>query len=169
MRKPNSGRFVLAKGIAPASFIRSTTGASWDGIASAIAGTPWVVGEPTQSIFSLMVKGTPCSGPDAGEASAWSAASSAESASTRVTAFTAGLTTSIRLRCDSTTSRLETSFLRISSASSVALCRHSSLDIQFPINETQLSGAKLRNHPNALFCIYKIKPTASAVSKIAIS
>ena len=77
--------------IAPAAFIRATTGASRDGSECSSAGTPWVVAEPTQSMFSLTVKGTPCNGPLAAprrRASAASAAASADSLSTTVTALT---------------------------------------------------------------------------------
>ena len=58
-RMPISGKLVLPIGIAPASIIRSTIGAFLGGIDSANRGTPWVVGVPLKSIFSLMVKGTP--------------------------------------------------------------------------------------------------------------
>ena len=51
-------------------------------------------------MFSLIVNGTPCSGPPAPRrtASASSAAASADSASTTVTAFTASFTAAIRSR-----------------------------------------------------------------------
>ena len=63
--QPISGRLVRPIAIAPAARIRSTTGASTGGIAPAKAGTPQVVGKPATSMFSLIVNGTPCSGPSA--------------------------------------------------------------------------------------------------------
>ena len=45
-RRPKSGRFVRANGIAPAARIRSTVGESHGAIASAKIGTPSVVGRP---------------------------------------------------------------------------------------------------------------------------
>lgn len=73
--------------MAPAAFMRATTGESVEGIASANIGRPWVVGEPIQSMFSFTKNGTPCSGPNASPPSARSAALSADSASTTVTAL----------------------------------------------------------------------------------
>ena len=63
-RRPKSGRLVRANGIAPAVRMRSTTGASIGAVASASAGTPWVVGHPATSMFSFTVIGTPCNGPN---------------------------------------------------------------------------------------------------------
>src|SRR5437762_12083490 len=62
-RSAKSGRLVRPMGIAPAERSRSTTGASQGEIASASAGLPQVVGRPATSIHSLIVKGTPWSGP----------------------------------------------------------------------------------------------------------
>lgn len=56
--------------MAPAAFIRVTVGESMGGSASTSAGTPWVVAEPVQSMFFLMVNGTPRNGPTASVASA---------------------------------------------------------------------------------------------------
>jgi hypothetical protein len=53
------GTFVRPMGIAPAAFIRSTTGASRAGYASASAFKPCVVGVPATSMFPLTVNGTP--------------------------------------------------------------------------------------------------------------
>ena len=61
-RNPISGRLVLPIGIAPASSIRSTIGAFFGGNSSAKNDRPLVVGKPSKSIFSLIVKGTPCKG-----------------------------------------------------------------------------------------------------------
>ncbi len=58
-----SGQFVRPMGIAPAPFMRSTTGESTAGIASASAGSPQFVDEPTRSMFCFTVNGTPCNGP----------------------------------------------------------------------------------------------------------
>ena len=129
-RRPMSGRFVRASGIAPAARRRSTTGASVGAIAFASAGTPCVVAEPATSRFSLIVNGTPWNTPSGSPAatarSASFAACRASSASTSVTALTAGLTASIRSRCDCTTSTADTSPLAIALASSDAERRHNS-------------------------------------------
>ena len=134
-RTPISGRFVRASGMPPARFMRPTMTSSRSGRRLARAGTPLVVGEPTQSMFSLMLKGTPCSGPrsSCGAASATSAASSALSTSGTVTALTEGLTSSIRSRCAFTTSRLDTSPSRIRDASSPAVRLQSSLTRPPPV------------------------------------
>ena len=111
--------------------MRSTTGESTGGIASAIAGTPCVVGEHVQSRFSLIVIGTPWNGPSgspaATAASAASAPALAPSASTRTTALRFPFTSSMRARWASTTSRLEVSPPAIIVASSFAARVHSSL------------------------------------------
>jgi hypothetical protein len=101
-RKAKSGKFVRASGMAPASRRRATIGASVEAICLARAATPQVVAEPATSMFSLMVNGTPASGPsDAPAATARStaaAAARASSASVTVTALMAGLTSSMRAR-----------------------------------------------------------------------
>ena len=56
---PSSGRLVRPIGIAPAERRRSTRGASVGEIRSAKTGSPWVVGVPATSTFSLIVQGTP--------------------------------------------------------------------------------------------------------------
>ena len=63
-RRPKSGRFVRANGIAPAARMRSTVGASIGATASARASTPCVVGVPATSMFSFTLHGTPCSRPE---------------------------------------------------------------------------------------------------------
>ena len=125
-----SGQFVRPIGIAPARRIRSTTGESAAGTASASAGTPQFVADPARSMFCFTVNGTPCSGPrvssPATAASAARAAALASSARTSVTAFNAGFTASIRARWASTTSADDTSRREIICARSLALNRHRS-------------------------------------------
>ena len=129
-RSAMSGQFVRPIGMAPACRIRSTTGESIGGMASASAGSPQLVDEPTRSMFCFTVHGTPCSGPSRSPAatarSAARAASRALSASTSVTACRAGLTASIRPRCASTTSTDVASPDAIIRASSPAPNCHSS-------------------------------------------
>ncbi len=132
-RRPISGMFVRPMGIAPATFNCPTCGESMAGMIPSMRTTPCVVAEPTTSMFSFAVKGTPWSGPGvcpaASARSASSAAASACSASTTVTALTALFTCSIRSRCACTTSRLFTSRLRIALARSAAPRRQSSCSI----------------------------------------
>jgi hypothetical protein len=82
------------------------------------------------SMFSFTVKGTPWSGPSGWPAStrrsAWTAAALASLANNRTTAFTRGLTASMRARCASTTSAKEICLLAMRFAKSLAECRHSS-------------------------------------------
>ena len=77
---------------------------------------------------SLIVIGSPCSGPSAPpravRSSAWAAAAKAASRSRVTTALTAGLIRSTRAKHSSSSSRLDSSRLRIISASSVAGRRH---------------------------------------------
>ncbi len=135
-RSPSSGMFVRPIGIPPAALTRSTVIASRGGKASAKAATPWVVAYPKRSMFSLIVNGTPWSGPSLSPPpapapkpgsscsetarSAASAAANAASAISTVMAFNRGLTSAIRSRCASTTSRLETSLVSMRCARSVA-------------------------------------------------
>ncbi len=58
-RSAMSGQLVRPIGIAPAAFMRSTTGASTGEIASANAGTPWSLAQPARSMFCFTVSGTP--------------------------------------------------------------------------------------------------------------
>src|SRR6185295_14124383 len=57
------GRFVLPKTMAPADFKRATAGASAVGTWSASSMAPPVERMPSVSIASLIVIGSPCSGP----------------------------------------------------------------------------------------------------------
>ena len=123
---PSSDKFVRPRGIAPAAFMRATTGASTDGIELARAGTPLVVAESRQSMFSLMVNGTPCRRPVGSRRSASAAAASAESARTTVMAFNVSFTASILPRWLSTTSWQDVCLDLINSASVVADCLQSS-------------------------------------------
>ena len=80
-RMPRSGMLVRPITIAPASRSRSTAGASRSAYACARLGMPFVVADPATSMFSLMVQGTPCSGPSVSRrATASSARSAAASA-----------------------------------------------------------------------------------------
>ena len=106
MRKPISAMFVRPSTIPPAALTRSTVGSSRDGRAS--GNFPHVVAEPTTSMFSLTVNGTPRNGPAGGLASAILAFDKASS-TTRVMAFTEPFTSAMRSRWDCTTSTLETS------------------------------------------------------------
>ena len=85
---------------APARFQFATGGLSLFATRSLNAGTPLGVVTPSWSTFSLIVTGTPCSGPSASPrrtaVSARSAAARASSASSTVTAFSAGLTAASR-------------------------------------------------------------------------
>src|SRR5512132_175255 len=127
------GRLVRPMGIAPAAFIRSTTGASRLGYAPASALNPWVVGVPATSMLSLIVKGTPWNGgtlpPSAVARSAAFAASRACSPRTMTTALIDGFTASIRRRWASTTSTLDACLVLIASASPVALILQSSVAV----------------------------------------
>ena len=100
-------------------------------MASASAGRPQFVEQPTRSMFCFTVNGTPWSGPSAPPAararSAAAAPARASSASTRVTAFTSAFTASIRSRWASTTSADDTSFAAIIAASRRASSRHRSV------------------------------------------
>jgi hypothetical protein len=115
----------------PASRRRATMGASAGAICSAMALTPQVVAEPFTSTFSLIVNGTPASGPRrspaASDLSMAAAAARAESPSVAVTALTAGLTSRMRARHASTTSLDVTRRSRIIPASSAAPLLQSSL------------------------------------------
>jgi hypothetical protein len=99
--QPNSGVVVLPMRIAPASRSRATTGASsvhaWSG--STVL-EPRKVGQPLVSKMSLMVVGTPSSGPSGSclrqRASESRAAASAASASTRQNALSLPSTSSMR-------------------------------------------------------------------------
>ena len=123
-RSAMSGQLVRAIGIAPACFMRSTTGESTGGSASASAGRPQLVADPTMSMFCFTVHGTPCSGPRSSPAlrarSASAAAPRASSASTTGRALRGGFTASMRARCASTTSADDTFPPAIMPASSPA-------------------------------------------------
>ena len=93
---------VLPKITAPASRRRFTASASVAGTCPARSGEPEVVRSPAVSKLSLIVIGTPCSGPhDSPRASAASASAArvrARSRSSVTTAFRAGLCFSMRAR-----------------------------------------------------------------------
>ena len=120
----------------PARRSPATTGLSRVAIRSLKATTPLSVGCPATSTFTLMVTGTPWSGPTAWpRARAWSAAAasaSADSCSGRTTALSAGLTASRRASAASMASRQETCRARIRAASSTASRRQSSVAMAAP-------------------------------------
>ena len=127
-RNPKSGRLVRPIGIAPAFLRWATTGASVSGRESFRPTIPCVVAEPTRSMFSLIVMGTPCSGPTSSPEAIFSSASraarKASSSRTTVTAFTPWFTASMRSRCARITSSLDTFLSRMALAKLVALHRH---------------------------------------------
>ena len=91
--------------------------------------TPFVVGEPTRSMFALTLSGTPCNGPPrspfAIARSTLSAPASASLANTTGIALIFGFTSAIRSRWASTTARELTWRFAMSVASSPADLRHS--------------------------------------------
>ncbi len=125
------GVLVRPMTMAPARRRLATTGLSPSAIRSRKATMPLSVGQPRWSVLTLVVTGTPCSGPTAWPAatarSAASAAASASSASGSTTALIRGLTASIRSRQDWTASRADTCRDRISQASSTPSSFHSSV------------------------------------------
>ena len=143
IRSPRSGRLVRASGTAPAAFMRSTTGASTVAAASASACKPCVVAWPATSMFSLIVNGTPASGPRgspaARAASIAAAAASEISGIVRVTALTVGLTASMRSRWAWTSSTELTSPDFTAAACSVALNSHGSVIAESPRGQTSKS------------------------------
>ena len=94
-RKLNAGVLVRPMMTAPAFFQLATTGLSASATTSLKAATPLTVAQPVWSTFSLIVTGTPCSGPNvsfdfpapATAASARSAAARASPDKSQVTAF----------------------------------------------------------------------------------
>ena len=131
----NSGVFVLPSTIAPAALIRATTVASRSGTRSRQPTVPAVVRRPAVSSESLIVHGTPWSGPAGSPRRSLPSASRARSSASGAsvtTALSAGLTTSIRSRHARTTSTDDTSRSRISAANWVTGCAQSSSDIAPP-------------------------------------
>ena len=104
---------VFPSTIAPAARIRATAVASASGTKSFRPSVPPVETMPSVSCESLMVIGTPCSGPNdsprASAASAARASSIARSEASCTTALSLGLTSSMRRKCASTVSAAETS------------------------------------------------------------
>ena len=129
---PNSGTFVLPIVMAPAARSRSTISASASGTKRSNSGEPKVVRIPFVQVRSLCATGSPCSGPSASPrataASAASASRRAASGSSVTMALTAGLTSSMRARCASSTSTAEISRAAIARASSAAVRKQRSLE-----------------------------------------
>ena len=123
-RIESSGVLVRPTMMAPASRRFRTTG-EWSGaMRSANAGRPFVVAWPATSMFSLMVTGTPCSGPRVAPPSTSrslrSAARSASSEQSATIALMRPLWAAMRPSTDSTTSTHDTSRVRIIAARSTA-------------------------------------------------
>ena len=110
---PNSGVLVLPTVTAPAARSRATIRASWSGTQSANSGEPIVVRIPAVTKRSLCATGSPWSGPSsrppARARSAATASASARSTLSVTTAFSGGLTASMRRRWSASTSRADTS------------------------------------------------------------
>src|SRR4051794_23409366 len=123
------GRLVLANGIAPAARSRATGAASSAGRYVASCGAPDVVMQPSVWNESLIVIGTPCSGPSLSPlctaSSAARAAARARSRSHITTALIGPSSCSIRDTKCSSASRADTSRPRIAAARSPAVhqCR----------------------------------------------
>ena len=129
-RIESSGVLVRPTMIAPASRRLRTTG-EWSGaMRSANAGRPFVVACPATSMFSLMVTGTPCSGPSVSplttSRSFCSAACIASWEQSATIALMRSLCAAMRPSTDSVTSTHDTSRARIIAASSTALLLHKS-------------------------------------------
>jgi hypothetical protein len=139
-RKLNAGVLVRPMMMAPARFQLATTGLSAVAIRSLYAATPLTVAQPSWSTFSLIVTGTPCNAPSgsfdvrwrAMASSARSAAASAASDRSHVTAFNCGFTARIRSMLAFTASRDDISRARIACASATASHFHNSSATAFP-------------------------------------
>src|SRR4051794_34467137 len=118
------GTLVLPNTIAPAAFKRATDGASWAGTWSVSSTAPPVERRPATSIASLIVIGSPWSGPRhsprAASASARSASARARSRSRVTTALMGPFRRSMRDTNSSSSSRLVTRPSRMAAACSVA-------------------------------------------------
>ncbi len=123
-RIENSGVLVRPTMTAPASISRRTIGASSRAMMWARPATPFGVRWPRTSTLSLMVMGTPNSGPVVSPASRLasrrSAAATALSPRSSVTAFNRGFISRRRATADTATSRHDTSPDRVAAATSVA-------------------------------------------------
>src|SRR5918998_2772795 len=133
--------FVFPTTIAPASFRRRATVESESATKLLKAGLPQVVRIPATSKASLIVMGTPCSGPvSSPRAVARSAASASLKAASRrssTTAFSAGLAASIRSSNISVSSREESSLRRTARAASVADWNSSASCILFTLRSVR--------------------------------
>ena len=126
----NSGVVVLAWTTAPASMIRSGTGAVCSAISS-IASEPYRIRHPATGISSLIATGRPSSGRTSSAAayrrSESLAAASASSVRRSVNAFTVGSTWSARAETDASSSTGESSFVRMRATASVAVSSQGSV------------------------------------------
>jgi hypothetical protein len=122
--QPKVGVFVFPIMIPPAAFKRSTMGASSVGTLSRKSGVPNVVRTFRVVTRSFTLKGMPCSGPSLAPRlpsarSAAFASRRAWSALMSTYALSRGLSLSMRVRTESTSSTGDTFFLRMRAASSV--------------------------------------------------
>ena len=138
---------------APARRRLATTGLSCAAKLAASATTPLVVGRPAWSTLTLVVIGTPCSGPtgwpSATARSAASAAARAASACTDTMALTPGFTASIRARQDSVASRLLNCLVLMPAASAVAVCCQRGADMRVRSSgvDRVVPGRRCRGRP----------------------
>ena len=134
---PCSEVVVLPSGIAPAAASRSTQGALSAGTLPFCVKEPRSVGIPAVSARSLIVTGTPCSGPSAAPdmtfASASLAASRARSAISVAKALIRGSSRSTRASTVSTISTGESSRAATIAASRVAGVKHRSSSFIGPL------------------------------------
>src|SRR5215211_3007170 len=142
---------VLPMMIAPARLSRWTTVASQSATKSLKAGLPQVVCSPATLKLSLIVMGTPCSSPAASPravaSSTATASCNAASRRSSTTAFSAGLTSSIRVSSISVSSREESSLRRTACAASVADWNSSVSCIFFALHSTHNDWFLELRHP----------------------
>ena len=131
---------------APARRRLATTALSSAATASRSATTPLVVAHPRWSTLTLVVTGTPCSGPSVSPAltaaSAASAAASASASSTSTTALIAGLTAAQRRSAASVASRADTWRRRMALARSTASQVQISVEGCTPVSPSAARGPR---------------------------
>ena len=142
-RIPYSGRVVVPTITNPARFSRAVTLWSYSATCSCISLHPYVSRMPVTGRLFLIAVGTPANGRSSPGAIA-SAAARAPSSSTSTNAFSSGLSSSMRSRDVSTSSREDTSPSRTIAASSVADRNKTSLSA---ILEPSFSAPRTRAAP----------------------
>ena len=139
-RMEKAGVLVRPTMMAPAARKLRTRGASSWAMRSRNCSTPLSVGWPFWSVLTLVVTGTPWSGPRASPrawaSSAAFAAARASSSSRRTMALTVGLMASMRVRTDLVASVAEVRPVRISRARSTASSCQSSVIGRAPCTES---------------------------------